>query len=66
MSKLNPLQGAKRIFGPQALWEGVKMLIKSAVVGFVVYGAIRGLMPLIGGLVPISAVLDAVLDRRSA
>ena len=32
-SKLNPIKGAKRIFGPQALWEGAKMLLKSAVVG---------------------------------
>ncbi len=35
-SKLNPLKGAKRIFGPQALWEGAKMLLKSAVVGLLV------------------------------
>ena len=32
LSKLNPIKGVKRIFGPQALWEGAKMLIKSAVV----------------------------------
>ena len=25
-SKLNPIKGAKRIFGPHALWEGAKML----------------------------------------
>ena len=30
------------------------MLIKSAVVGFVAYGAVSAIMPLIGGLVPIS------------
>ena len=33
VSRLNPLEGAKRIFGPQPLWEGVKMLLKSALVG---------------------------------
>ena len=32
-SRLNPLQGAKRMFGPHALWEGAKMLLKSALVG---------------------------------
>jgi flagellar biosynthetic protein FlhB len=57
-SKLNPLKGAKRIFGPQAAWEGVKMLLKSSVVGLLVYSAIRGLMPLVGGMVPIQATLQ--------
>ena len=33
LSKLNPIKGAKRIFGPQALWEGAKMLLKSSVLG---------------------------------
>ena len=32
-SRLNPLEGAKRMFGPHALWEGAKMLLKSALVG---------------------------------
>jgi flagellar biosynthetic protein FlhB len=40
-SKLDPLKGAKRIFGPQALWEGAKMLLKSAFVGLVIYLGIR-------------------------
>jgi flagellar biosynthesis protein FlhB len=59
-AKLNPLKGAKRIFGPQAAWEGVKMLLKSSLVGLLVYGAIRGLMPLVGGMVPIQATLQQV------
>ena len=42
LSKLDPIKGVKRIFGPQALWEGAKMLLKSAVVGIVVYTAIKG------------------------
>lgn len=57
-SKLNPLKGAKRIFGPQAGWEGVKVLVKSALVAVLVYGAIKSLVPLVGGLVPVSAVLE--------
>ncbi|MBA3782839.1 MAG: EscU/YscU/HrcU family type III secretion system export apparatus switch protein [Nocardioides sp.] len=57
-SKINPLQGAKRIFGPQSLWEGAKMLIKSALVGVLVYSAIKNLIPLIGGMVPMSVVID--------
>jgi len=63
LKKLDPIQGFKRVFGPQALWEGAKMLLKSAVVGFVAYGAVTAIMPLIGGLVPISAVLEAVHDE---
>jgi len=60
LSKLDPLKGAKRIFGPQSLWEGAKMLLKSAAVALVVYVAIRSVMPLIGGLVPIHTVLETV------
>src|SRR4051812_47427541 len=32
-SKLNPLSGAKRIFGPHSLWEAVKIIVRGAVVG---------------------------------
>lgn len=60
LSKLDPIKGAKRIFGPQALWEGAKMLLKSAFVALIVYLALRSVMPLIGGLVPIHTVLDTV------
>jgi flagellar biosynthesis protein FlhB len=63
LSKLDPIKGAKRIFGPHALWEGAKMLLKSAFVGLVVYLAIRGMMPLIGGLVPIHTVLETVSSQ---
>lgn len=63
LSKLDPLKGAKRIFGPQALWEGAKMLIKSGLVAGFVYGAVRAMMPLIGGLVPIPVVIEMVADQ---
>ncbi len=56
-SRLNPLEGVKRLFGPHALWEGVKTLLKSALVGFFVWRAIVGLMPLVGGLVPLEVGL---------
>jgi flagellar biosynthesis protein FlhB len=56
-SRLNPLAGVKRIFGPHALWEGAKMVMKSALVGFFVWRAIVGLMPLVGGLVPLPVAL---------
>jgi flagellar biosynthetic protein FlhB len=56
-SRLNPVQGVKRLFGPHAVWEGLKMLLKSALVGFFVWRAVIGLLPLVGGLVPLDAGL---------
>jgi flagellar biosynthetic protein FlhB len=57
-SKLNPIQGAKRVFGTQALWEGAKLLLKSSVVGLLVWRAVKDLMPLVGGLVPLDVALE--------
>jgi flagellar biosynthetic protein FlhB len=59
-AKLNPLQGLKRMFGMQGLWEGAKVLLKTAVVGVLVYRAVVELMPLIGGVRPASYVLSEV------
>jgi len=59
-SKLDPIKGAKRIFGLQSLWEGAKMLLKSSIVGGLVWGAVKGLTPLLGGLVPIPVVIASV------
>ena len=63
LSKIDPLKGAKRIFGTQSLWEGAKMLVKSSFVALVVYLAVRSVMPLIGGLVPIHTVLETVSSQ---
>ncbi len=63
--KLDPFKGAKRVFGPHALWEGVKVLLKSSVVAFLAYGAVRAMMPLVGGLMPIEVVLQKVSDEVS-
>lgn len=63
LKKLNPISGAKRVFGPHALWEGVKMLIKTSIVAVFAYQAVRGIMPLVGGMMPIEVVLTAVDDQ---
>lgn len=63
--KLNPLQGAKRLFGPHALWEGVKVLGKSAVVALLAWAGIRSIMPLVGGLLPIETVLATATSEVS-
>lgn len=61
--KLNPIKGATRVFGPHALWEGAKMLLKSSVLAAMVWSTMKALMPLIGGLVPVSAVITATTDH---
>ncbi|MDJ0356015.1 EscU/YscU/HrcU family type III secretion system export apparatus switch protein [Paenarthrobacter sp. PH39-S1] len=55
------LKGLKRVLGTQALWQGLKALLKTAVVGLVLYAVVQGLMPVLlnaGGL-PVSALLSA-------
>src|SRR3546814_19006363 len=51
-AKLNPIKGAKRLFGTQALWEGGKMLIKSSPVAILVYCTIQSKMPMPGWSLP--------------
>ncbi|WP_210507478.1 flagellar biosynthesis protein FlhB [Naasia sp. SYSU D00057] len=57
----NLVKGVTRIFGKQALWEGAKALLKTAVVGIVLVAAIQGLVPLLmsAGGMPVSSLLDA-------
>lgn len=57
----NLIAGVKRVFGFQALWNGVKALLKTAVVGLVLYWVIQSLTPILmtaGGL-PVSELLAA-------
>jgi flagellar biosynthetic protein FlhB len=63
LSKLNPLPGAKRMFGPTALWELSKTLVKATVVALICYTSIKAVMPLVGGLVPMSTTLDVLHGR---
>ena len=59
--QFNLVSGAKRLFGMQAVWQGVKALMKTVVVGLVLYLVVQGLMPLLmgaGGL-SVGAVLEA-------
>lgn len=59
-SHLNPIAGAKRVFGPQAAWEGTKVLIKVAVLAVVMYTVVKGLAPQLttAGLLPLASTLD--------
>jgi flagellar biosynthetic protein FlhB len=61
---LEPVKGMKRVFGMQAMWQGVKALAKTLVVGLVLYAVVQGLMPVLlgaGGL-QLPAVLAAAAD----
>ena len=62
-SKLDPIKGAKKVFGPHAFWEMAKVLLKSAVIALIVWQSIKAVMPLLGGLVPPSASLALVSDK---
>jgi flagellar biosynthetic protein FlhB len=64
-SRLNPLQGAKRLFGPHALWEGAKLLLKSGLVAFFVWRAVAGLTPLLGGLMPVHTALEVAAESAT-
>jgi flagellar biosynthesis protein FlhB len=43
----------------------VKVLIKSSVVGFLAYGAVQAMMPLVGGLMPIEVVMSKATNEIS-
>lgn len=60
-SNLNLLNGVKRVFGLQALWQGIKALLKVAVIGLVLWSVVSSLMPLLlqSGSLPINSLLAA-------
>jgi len=63
--QFNAITGIKRVFGTQALWEGVKALAKTLVVGAVLFSVIQGLMPVLqvaGGL----PILELITETTGA
>ncbi|MGH3703991.1 MAG: EscU/YscU/HrcU family type III secretion system export apparatus switch protein [Agromyces sp.] len=66
--QFNIATGFTRVFGMQALWQGAKALLKTLVVGAVLFLVVQGLMPLLlgaGGL-QLSAVVQAAADGTTA
>ncbi|MGO4102362.1 flagellar biosynthesis protein FlhB [Leifsonia sp. YAF41] len=62
------VKGIARVFGTQALWQGLKTLLKTAVVGLVLYAVIQGLMPVLmtsGGL-SVQAIVAAASAGASS
>ncbi|WP_062137985.1 EscU/YscU/HrcU family type III secretion system export apparatus switch protein [Demequina aestuarii] len=60
----NPKQGAKKLFGPEAWWNGAKAALKAGAIGAVLYMVIQAAVPvLIGtGAHSLSKVLDEARD----
>ncbi|WEO78993.1 EscU/YscU/HrcU family type III secretion system export apparatus switch protein [Cryobacterium sp. SO2] len=66
--QFNPVTGLARTFGTQALWQGVKALAKTIVVGVVLTMVIQGLTPVLmtaGGL-PVTVLIGAARDGTAA
>jgi len=63
-SRLNPLPGIKKMFGPQALWEAVKALVKTSVLGAVLYSTTKDVIPVLmtAGKLPLGSLLGVVKD----
>lgn len=57
--QFNLLSGLKKTFGTQALWNGAKSLLKTAVVSLVLYSVITGMLPALtgSGSMPISSLI---------
>ncbi|GGK18026.1 flagellar biosynthesis protein FlhB [Pilimelia terevasa] len=61
-NRLNPWSGIKQKFGPHAWWEGVKALVKTIVLGAVLYYSIKDLLPqlVFSGQMPLANLLGTV------
>ncbi len=66
MSRLSPLQGFKRIAGPQAGWEAAKAVAKSSVAAYLVYRAVMDLAPILTGVGSMSLVTALETTGRVA
>jgi flagellar biosynthesis protein FlhB len=63
-SRLNPLPGIKRMFGPQALWELIKAVVKTSVLAAVLYTTTKDRIPTLmtAGQLPLGSLLAVVKD----
>jgi len=64
LSRLNPLSGIKRMFGPHGWWAMVKALLKSGALALVVYLSVRSLIPTVygSGSLPLSRLIEIGLS----
>ena len=64
--KLNPINGFKRVFGPQLVWEGAKVLVKSSAVALLVWSSVRAMLPVIGTGARADSLLALTADHAVA
>ncbi|NAZ84073.1 flagellar type III secretion system protein FlhB [Kineococcus sp. R8] len=59
-SNLNPINGLKQHWGPKGVWEAVKSLTKTALIGTVLWFVAKGLIPklVLSGVMPLTTVLS--------
>ncbi|MFI2753222.1 flagellar biosynthesis protein FlhB [Cellulomonas sp. P22] len=59
--QLNVLAGIKRLVGAQTLWQGVKTLLKTAVVGLALVAGVQALVPVLvgSGRLALSQLVDS-------
>ena len=62
--QFNVVAGLKRVFGRQALWEGLKALLKTAAIGAALWIVVSGLVPLL--MASGSHSVTWLLDRAAA
>jgi flagellar biosynthesis protein FlhB len=67
LKNLNPVQGIKRLFGPQTWWEGAKTLLKVGVVAVAMWSVVDGLLPgiAVAGRLPLSATVAATASAAA-
>jgi len=65
--QFNIAQGAKRLFGMQAVWQGVKAGLKTAAIGVVLWTVVQGLVPILlgSGAHTLTTVLHAATEGVS-
>lgn len=62
-NRLSPKEGIKRMFGPKALWEAAKALLKVVTIAVVVVVLARSLLPdLLTHALPLAAVTERTKD----
>src|SRR4051812_4010273 len=62
-SRLNPVQGFKRMLSPQGLWELGKSLVKLSMLGFLAWSTLHGVIPKLtdrGHMVTVGSLLQVV------
>jgi flagellar biosynthetic protein FlhB len=60
--RLNPFKGLKKTFGPQAMWEAVKISAKTATLGAILYVQLRKMLPdlIAAGAMSLPALLELI------